>query len=31
MDKFIELTDSDIESLDDVLPRKLLKFGVSTE
>ncbi|EDM26517.1 hypothetical protein LNTAR_01877 [Lentisphaera araneosa HTCC2155] len=29
--KLIELTDSDIESLDDVLPRKLLKFGISTE
>jgi hypothetical protein len=27
----IKLTDSDIESLSDILPHKLLKFGVSTE
>ncbi len=27
----IELTDSDIMNLDDILPRALLKFGISTE
>ena len=26
--KLIELADEDVASLDDVLPRKLLKFGV---
>jgi hypothetical protein len=29
--QLIELTDREIENLDDVLPRKLLEFGISTE
>jgi len=29
--QLIELTDKEIENLDDVLPRKLLKFGISIE
>jgi len=29
--QLIELTDKEIENLDDVLPRKLLEFGISTE
>jgi very-short-patch-repair endonuclease len=28
--KLIELVDKDVENLDDVLPRMLLKFGVET-
>ena len=29
--KLIELTDKDVQNLDDTLPRKLLEFGVKTE